>query len=179
MVTSGLLFPIYGHKWPTFPDIWSQVAYFSRYHYTPLCCLGISLQAFEFAPVSAPKIAQIRWIQQYSLFFSLLAGNSQWRRFRQRLRPPPRSPSNRKISRRRPRSPQLAVFGGCVSVSADTVSGLKAILGRLSLGRGIPFPRCRSIWPAQSDHGAGACLTYQGVDRAKSGCSATPAVFAR
>jgi hypothetical protein len=34
---------------------------------------------------------------------------------------------------------------GCVSVSAETVSGLKAILGGLSLGRGIPFPRCRSI----------------------------------
>ena len=31
--------------------------------------------------------------------------------------------------------------------------------GRLSLGRGISFPRCRSIWPAQPDHGAGACLT--------------------
>ena len=28
---------------------------------------------------------------------------------------------------------------------AETVSGLKAILGVLSLGRGIPFPRCRSI----------------------------------
>ena len=73
--------------------------------------------------------------------------------------PPPRILSNREISRRRPRSPQLAGFCGCVSVSADTVSGLKAILGRLSLGRGIPFPRCRSIWPAQPDHGAGACLT--------------------
>jgi hypothetical protein len=72
---------------------------------------------------------------------------------------PPRILSNREISRRRPRSPQLAGFCGCVSVSADTVSGLKAILGRLSLGRGIPFPRCRSIWPAQPDHGAGACLT--------------------
>ena len=34
---------------------------------------------------------------------------------------------------------------GCVSVSAETVSGLKAILGGLSLGRGIPFPRCRLI----------------------------------
>jgi hypothetical protein len=34
---------------------------------------------------------------------------------------------------------------GWVSVSAETVSGLKAILGGLSLGRGIPFPRCRSI----------------------------------
>ncbi len=33
----------------------------------------------------------------------------------------------RKISRRRPRSPQLAGFCGCVSVSADTVSGLNAI----------------------------------------------------
>jgi hypothetical protein len=27
----------------------------------------------------------------------------------------------------------------------ETVSGLKAILGGLSLGRRIPFPRCRSI----------------------------------
>ena len=34
---------------------------------------------------------------------------------------------------------------GWVSVSAETVSGLKAILGGLSLGRGIPFPRCRLI----------------------------------
>ena len=39
----------------------------------------------------------------------------------------------------------MAGFCGCVSVSAETVSGLKAILGGLSLGRGIPFPRCRSI----------------------------------
>jgi hypothetical protein len=53
--------------------------------------------------------------------------------------------ANRKISRRRPRSPQLAGSCGCVSVSAETVSGLKAILGGLSLGRGIPFPRCRLI----------------------------------
>jgi hypothetical protein len=60
---------------------------------------------------------------------------------------PPRILSNREISRRRPRSPQLAGFCGCVSVSADTVSGLKAILGVLSLGGGIPFPRCRSICP--------------------------------
>jgi hypothetical protein len=39
----------------------------------------------------------------------------------------------------------LAGCCGCVSVSAETVSGLKAILGGLSLGRGIPFPRCRLI----------------------------------
>src|SRR3954452_20173820 len=58
---------------------------------------------------------------------------------------PPRTRPNREISRRRPRSPQLAGICGCVSVSAETVSGLKAILGGLSLGRGIPFPRCRSI----------------------------------
>ena len=44
--------------------------------------------------------------------------------------------------RRRPKSPQLAGFCGCVSVSAETVSGLNAILGGLSLGQGIPFPRC-------------------------------------
>jgi hypothetical protein len=58
---------------------------------------------------------------------------------------PPRSPSNLQISRRRPKSPQLAGSCGWVSVSAETVSGLKAILGGLSLGRGIPFPRCRLI----------------------------------
>jgi hypothetical protein len=40
---------------------------------------------------------------------------------------------------------QLAGSCGCVSVSAETVSGLKANLSGLSLGRGIPFPRCRSI----------------------------------
>jgi hypothetical protein len=39
----------------------------------------------------------------------------------------------------------LAGCCGYVSVSAETVSGLKAILGGLSLGRGIPFPRCRLI----------------------------------
>jgi hypothetical protein len=55
----------------------------------------------------------------------------------------PRILSNREISRRRPRSPQLVGFCGCVSVSADAVSGLNAILGGLSLGRGISFPRCR------------------------------------
>ena len=56
---------------------------------------------------------------------------------------PPRILPNREISRRRPRSPQLAGIRGCVSVSADTVSGLNAILRGLSLCRGIPFPRCR------------------------------------
>jgi hypothetical protein len=56
---------------------------------------------------------------------------------------PPRILSKREISRRRRRSPQLAGFYGYVSVSADTVSGPNAILGGLSLGRGIPFPRCR------------------------------------
>jgi len=34
---------------------------------------------------------------------------------------PPRTLSNREISRRWPRSPQLAGFCGCVSVSAETV----------------------------------------------------------
>ena len=58
---------------------------------------------------------------------------------------PPRILPNREISRRLPRSPQLAGFCGCVLVSAETVSGLNAILGVLSLGRGISFPRCRSI----------------------------------
>ena len=58
---------------------------------------------------------------------------------------PPRSLSNLQISRRRPRRSQLAGSCGCLSVSAETFSGVKAILGGLSLGRGIPFPRCRSI----------------------------------
>lgn len=43
---------------------------------------------------------------------------------------PPHSLSNRKISRTRPRSPQLAGICGCVSVSADSFSGLNAFLGR-------------------------------------------------
>ena len=43
------------------------------------------------------------------------------------------------------KEPAIGGLCGCVSVSAETVSGLKAILGGLSLGRGIPFPRCRSI----------------------------------
>jgi hypothetical protein len=58
---------------------------------------------------------------------------------------PPRSLSNLQISRRRPRRSQLAGSCGCLSVSAETFSGVKAILGGLALGRGIPFPRCRSI----------------------------------
>jgi hypothetical protein len=58
---------------------------------------------------------------------------------------PPRSLSNLQFSPRRPRSPPLAGCCGYVSVSAETVSGLMAILGGLSLGRGIPFPRCRLI----------------------------------
>ena len=58
---------------------------------------------------------------------------------------PPRSLPNREISQRLPTSPQLAGFCGCVWVSAETVSGLNAILGVVSLGRGISFPRCRSI----------------------------------
>ena len=39
--------------------------------------------------------------------------------------------------------PASAGFGASGSVSAETVSGLNASLDRLSLGRGIPFPRCR------------------------------------
>ena len=58
---------------------------------------------------------------------------------------PPRSLPNREISQRLPTSPQLAGFSGCVWVSAETVSGLNAILGVVSLGRGISFPRCGSI----------------------------------
>jgi hypothetical protein len=37
-------------------------------------------------------------------------------------------------------SPPLARCCGCVSVSAETVSGLKAILGGLSLGQGNLLP---------------------------------------
>ena len=44
---------------------------------------------------------------------------------------------------------------GWVSVSAETVSGLKAILGGMSLGRGIPFPRCRLIWDEDSTGNGG------------------------
>jgi len=43
------------------------------------------------------------------------------------------------------KKPAIGGLCGCVSVSANTVFGLNAILGRLSPGRGIPFPRCRSI----------------------------------
>jgi hypothetical protein len=57
---------------------------------------------------------------------------------------PPRILSNGDISRRLPNSPPLV--GICVggSFSAETLSGLKANLPGLSLGREIPFPRCRS-----------------------------------
>ena len=48
---------------------------------------------------------------------------------------------------------------GRVSVSAETVSGLKAILGGLSLGRGIPFPRCRSILDEGRSAPAGFALS--------------------
>jgi hypothetical protein len=69
---------------------------------------------------------------------------------------------------------------GWVSVSAETVSGLKAILGGLSLGRGIPFPRCRSILdedrsdvvaPTREDQASGADGT---VPRAGRRGGATP-----
>ena len=43
------------------------------------------------------------------------------------------------------KKPAIGGLWAGVSVSAEIVSGLKAILGGLSLGRGIPFPRCRSI----------------------------------
>jgi hypothetical protein len=42
------------------------------------------------------------------------------------------------------KEPAIGGSCGCVSVSAETIPGLKAILGGLSLGGGIPFPRCRS-----------------------------------
>ena len=84
------------------------------------------------------------------------------------LSAPPRTLSNREISRRRPRSPQLAGSCGCVSVSAETVSGLKAILGGLSLGRGIPFPRCRLIL----DEDWSGCGGYTREDQA-SGADGT------
>ena len=43
------------------------------------------------------------------------------------------------------KKPAIGGLCGCVSVSAETFSGLEAILGYLSLRRGIPFPRCRLI----------------------------------
>ena len=61
-----------------------------------------------------------------------------------RLRPPPRILSNGDISRRLPNSPPLVGIWGGGSFSAETLSGLKANLPGLSLGREIPFPRCRS-----------------------------------
>ena len=59
---------------------------------------------------------------------------------------PPRSLSNLQIAGDGHRSPQLAGFCGCVSVWTETVSDLNLVLDGLSLGRGIPFPRCRSIF---------------------------------
>jgi hypothetical protein len=56
----------------------------------------------------------------------------------------------------------LAGSCGCVSVSAETVSGLKAILGSLSLGRGIPFPRI--CGPLLTAHGF-ADKVFQVCDR--------------
>ena len=62
------------------------------------------------------------------------------RSVRSKLRPPPRTLSNLKISLRLAKGPELAGFDVGVSVSAETFSGLEAILGQLSLGGGIPFP---------------------------------------
>ena len=53
---------------------------------------------------------------------------------------PPRTLSNREISPRLPKGPQLAGSDVGVSVSVETFSGLEAILGELSLALGIPFP---------------------------------------
>ena len=53
---------------------------------------------------------------------------------------PPRTLSNREISLRLPKGPQLAGSDVGVSVSVETISGQEAILGELSLALGIPFP---------------------------------------
>jgi len=53
---------------------------------------------------------------------------------------PPRSLSNRKISLRLAKGPQLAGFDVGGSVSAETFSRPEPILGHLSLRGGIPFP---------------------------------------
>jgi hypothetical protein len=53
---------------------------------------------------------------------------------------PPRSLSNRKISLRLAKGPQLAGFDVGGPVSAETFSRPEPILGHLSLRGGIPFP---------------------------------------
>ena len=58
---------------------------------------------------------------------------------------PPRTRPNREISRRRLRSRNWRTVAAAFGSPRTPFSGLKAILGGLSLARGIPFPRCRSI----------------------------------
>ena len=53
---------------------------------------------------------------------------------------PPRSLSNRKISLRLAKGPQLAGFDVGGSISSETFSRPEPILGHLSLRGGIPFP---------------------------------------
>src|SRR5262249_16065902 len=53
---------------------------------------------------------------------------------------PPRTRSNREISSRLPKGPQLAGSDVGVSVSVETFSRLEAIFGELCLALGIPFP---------------------------------------
>src|SRR5262245_34567569 len=66
---------------------------------------------------------------------------SRWRPAKLRLLPgPPRTLSNREISPRLPKGPQLAGSEVGVSVSVETFSGREAFLGELSLALGIPFP---------------------------------------
>ena len=55
------------------------------------------------------------------------------RQVRVRLRPPPRTLSNRDISPRLSKSPQLAGSDVGIAVSAETNSGLDGILAELSL----------------------------------------------
>src|SRR5262249_50108408 len=56
---------------------------------------------------------------------------------------PPGSLSNRKISVRLTKGPQLAGSDVAVSASAETCSGVRAIMRELSLGRGNPVSRKR------------------------------------
>ena len=87
-----------------------------------------------------------------------------------RLHPPPRTLSNREVSLRLPKGPQLAGSDVGVSVSVETFSGLEAILGELSLALGIPFPgngdrrqqrRGSNVSTAQSNRASDAGATIR------------------
>ena len=83
---------------------------------------------------------------------------------------PPRTLSNREVSLRLPKGPQLAGSDVGVSVSVETFSGLEAILGELSLALGIPFPgngdRCQqrrgsNVSTVQSNPASDAAATIR------------------